>query len=203
MPVLGLALRAFATGAAVLAALAIVWQVGILFLLVTTGGPGVRLANALSALPVLGGLVPSRIAPLAAGLLAAPFVIARMRRLIRLGRRRAAALVGSSAVTVVLVAFSYRFPALVLSAAFAWSVRDRECASHPRLSSWILLAAAAAAARAPIDVSLRVRPHGLQFARATSGTLVMTPEELDATGDSVVVGGCNSLYDEPRWVWVW
>ncbi len=106
-------------------------------------------------------------------------------------------------LTVPLVlALSYRFPALVAAAGFAYAQHKAKQGAPPH-RAWLWLGAVLLLSAVPIDVSLRTRPMGPRLAPTLEGLLTEYASLLDDSGEVVVVGACNAIYDAPRWVWVW
>jgi hypothetical protein len=181
-------------------------QIVTLFLLVTVGGPALDLLVIFGwTLQPLGLEIACPLGPLTLwavlALPAAAWLTVRARRLA--GWRYALFVAGSCSLPLLL-AFSYRFPALVAALALA-GLQQRPA---PRFAtptrSWVILLLAMALSFAPADVSLRVRPHGRHFAPASSGMPTGDTGNYDEDiGDTVTVGGCVALYNEPQWVWVW
>jgi hypothetical protein len=195
-----------ALGGGAMALVVVVQQVVLLFLLVSVGGAGVELANVLAAVPAGLGLDvvrPSYDLLVIAMVSAIPVIALLGWRQYRASGGRGASLVISAAALPLLLAMSYRLPALVAAAAFALSIRRLAYRERPRRVSWALLVTCVVLACLPVDVSLRRRPRGAHFARAVSGLLMRPPIEIDANGDTVVVGSCGAIYNEPTWVWVW
>ena len=102
----------------------------------------------------------------------------------------------------LVLALSYRFPALVAAVGFAWAVRRAGAGAHPRIA-WVFLSVALLLSFAPVDISLRVRPLGPRLAPTLDGLLTGTASRLDASGEVVIVGSCGAIYKAPSWVWVW
>ena len=188
-----------------LALLVLFRQIVTLFLLVTVGGPALDLLVIFGwTLQPLGLEIACPLAPLtlwaALALPAAAWLTVRARRLA--GWRYALFVAGSCGLPLLL-AFSYRFPALVTALALAWSQRRPVPRFVTPTRSWVILLLAMALSFSPADVSLRLRPHGPKFAHALSGLLTVDASKYDDIGDTVTVGGCVALYNEPQWVWVW
>jgi hypothetical protein len=194
-----------AVGAAAVAALVALHRIALLFLWVTVGEPASSLAFALDgALRTIGVETTSAAWPVVTwALVALPAIALLVRRYLRQDRNSLAILTGCACGLLFLVAWSYRFPALVIGAMLAVSlVHFRRDPRGPAMS-WVLLVCAAAASLSPLDVSLRVHRNGPRLAVAVVGLLTTSVAQYESSGDKVVVGGCSSIYNEPRWVVIW
>jgi hypothetical protein len=120
----------------------------------------------------------------------------------RLGRRGAILLVEGSA-GVALLGTSLRLPALLAMIALAACEAAGRLDHHGVLRRSAAWAAILLLSFAPVDVSLQFLPGRPHLAPAISGLLTGSAYERAERGETVVVGGCGPMYNEPRWVWVW
>jgi hypothetical protein len=134
-------------------------------------------------------------------ILALPAIALIAVRYRRLGGWRPALMAVLFFALLVLLALSYRFPALLATVGLAWSLRVSPRLTRPRRVSWVLLAVAAALCLLPVDVSLRVRPRGPHCSPAVTGCPGRGAQEADDRGDIVFLS--YILYNEPKCIWVW
>jgi hypothetical protein len=131
---------------------------------------------------------------------AAGFLWLRTRS--RLSPRVAAGLV-QVVLGLALLGYSYRFTALaaIFGVLIAqWYARPSDRSRQLMLTAWVLIIVLCFL---PLDVSLQAFPGRPHLAPAVSGLLTGSAFTKAGRGEVVIVGYCDSLYDEPRWVWVW
>jgi hypothetical protein len=188
-----------AGGAAIAVAAAMFVRITLLFLFVTVGVPASGILSAMFRQPLLEGLVDPgefELAALVLALAAPSWWVAQQR----CGSRCAAMLLEGTLGLAVL-AFAYRFAALLVAvAAVAVVVGGRGRSTAGR---WAALGAVLLLGLVPYDVSLQLTTGAPHFAQAIEGTLAGDAPALMAKGEIVVVGGCSSWYYSPLWVWVW
>jgi hypothetical protein len=122
--------------------------------------------------------------------------------LVERGRRRGAILWSETVLAVGLLGWSFRLTAaaLLLVAAAYTAARKPSIAGPWRVA---LRVAFVALCLAPVEVSLRSGVGPAHFAPAVMGALTAGGMQAADRGEIFVVGGCTSIYNEPRWVWVW
>lgn len=147
-----------------------------------TSSPTVKQMMFLAALPAIG--------------------LARMAVRERFGERIALH-VADVLLAVGFLAWTYRLTALVLVAVVSLAMLVTPAALASPAARWASRAAFVVLCLAPVDVTVRAGVRPAHFAPAVSGLLTGSAFEAADRGEIVVVGGCSSVYNEPRWMWVW
>ena len=185
--------------------IAIAWigrQVSCGFVVTTLGAPWLGLPSSLhSVLEALGLGVPFPYGPAGTLLCAGLGLPGAIRVATRsAGPWRNARIAAGAMLVGGVLAASYRFTALVTCTVCLGLLL---CGVWRRTGFWASGVLVMVLCVLPIDLTLRARPGPPRAVPTTSGCLTMESGRLDGLGELAIVGGVDSGFFEPRWVFVW